>query len=65
VGRIQPKTRVSIVRWNLKEAMLFLRHTTKADSMVESHDGSDSTMDFICGFFFACFHVASWVGSRI
>lgn len=43
----------------------FLRRTTKADSMVESHDGSDSTMDFICGFFFACFHVASWVGSRI
>ena len=35
------------------------------DSTVESHNSSDSTAYFLCGFFFVCFHVASRVGTDI
>ena len=36
-----------------------------ADSTVKSHDSSDSTVDFLCGFFFVSFYIACRVGTDI
>ena len=36
-----------------------------ADSTVKSHNSSDSSVDFLCGFFFVGFHIASRVGTDI
>lgn len=56
-------------RLNKQNASVIINRSTSiistANGMVESHDSSDSTVDFLCGLFFACFYVASRVGTDI
>ena len=36
-----------------------------ADCTVKSHDGGNSSVDFLCGFFFVCLYISCWISTDI